>query len=83
VHETWALLEATASRLASLRELPAAIMWGMDDRTLPAPALAELRAALPRAEVHELDGVGHLVPELASEAVREAIHAVHGAGAVR
>lgn len=65
----WALAKALItsapmlSRLwrgrARLSEIPALIVWGASDRVLPPRLLSRLREGLPRAEVHELAGVGH------------------------
>ena len=71
--DTYVVVDATIDGLVALRHTPTVIGWGLDDPTLPTSCLAELRAVFPDARVHELVGVGHLVPESESELVAGAI----------
>ena len=49
-------------RLPALGEIPMLVLWGSEDRVIPAHDAAFLRAANPHAEVHVARGVGHLLP---------------------
>jgi pimeloyl-ACP methyl ester carboxylesterase len=40
--------------------VPVKIVWGREDRILPAKIADELKRLMPRAELHLLDNVGHL-----------------------
>jgi pimeloyl-ACP methyl ester carboxylesterase len=42
-------------------ELPTLVIWGRDDRVLPAVDVVEVTARLPHAEVHLIERAGHLV----------------------
>ncbi|WP_214414277.1 alpha/beta fold hydrolase [Sphaerisporangium fuscum] len=42
------------------RGVPTLVLWGSADRVTPLPDEARLSAALPHAQVHVFDGVGHL-----------------------
>ena len=73
VHVT-AVNETYEAELRSLR-CPVELLWGGADTDVP-PAVAEAAAALVpdgRARVTILDGVGHLVPTAAPDAVRAAV----------
>lgn len=50
-------------------EIPALVLWGEDDRFLPAELAERLGEALPRASIALLPGCGHLLPEDAPETV--------------
>jgi pimeloyl-ACP methyl ester carboxylesterase len=39
---------------------PALVVWGRQDRVLPASGLADVRAILPKADVHLIEHCGHL-----------------------
>ncbi len=65
------------SILADL-QVPVAIIWGEQDRILPARQLQRLRECLPRAQVHLLAGVGHNPQEEAPAAVNKIIIAFWG-----
>src|SRR5215217_2723555 len=79
----WALAKAlttsgpSLSRLwearANLSGLPTLIVWGLADKVLPSRLLARLRQALPHAEVHALEGVGHWPQEEAPEQVAKLV----------
>lgn len=55
-------------RLAEL-EVPALVLWGEDDRFVPAAIAERLGDVLPRASVALLPGCGHLLLEDAAETV--------------
>ncbi|PRY02721.1 alpha/beta fold hydrolase [Allonocardiopsis opalescens] len=44
-------------------DVPALVLWGREDRWLPASHAGRLAERLPRARVRLLDGAGHLVQE--------------------
>ncbi|MGI9658007.1 MAG: alpha/beta fold hydrolase [Gaiellaceae bacterium] len=71
--ETKAATAETRAGLDALRATPTLIGWGAGDATLAPELLSELRDTLPGAQVRELDGVGHLVPEAAAELFCDAI----------
>ena len=71
--ETRATVAASVASLDALADTPVVIGWGMDDATLQLSLLQELRGVFPQAQVRELAGVGHLVPESAAELVGDAI----------
>jgi pimeloyl-ACP methyl ester carboxylesterase len=54
-------------------DVPVKIVWGREDRILPAKMADELKRLIPKAQLHLLDGVGHLPhaekPELFCEIV--------------
>lgn len=52
---------------------PVQLIWGPLDPISGAHVLAPLRQLLPRADVIELDGIGHFVPDEAPQAVGQAI----------
>lgn len=54
-------------------EAPTLIVWGMKDPALPPKLLAGFRRDIPQAEIVELPGVGHFVPEEAPEELAQAI----------
>jgi pimeloyl-ACP methyl ester carboxylesterase len=49
------------ARLADLRAIPTLVLWGSEDRVIPASHAAILHQANPDAEVHVAKGVGHLL----------------------
>jgi pimeloyl-ACP methyl ester carboxylesterase len=49
------------ARLADLRAIPTLVLWGSEDRVIPASHAAILHEANPDAEVHIAKGVGHLL----------------------
>jgi pimeloyl-ACP methyl ester carboxylesterase len=59
--------------LAQLGDKPALIAWGMNDGVMSKSQLDGWRTRLPQAEVLALDGVGHLVPEAATDELAAAI----------
>ncbi|MDF3068524.1 MAG: hypothetical protein K0R38_4125 [Polyangiaceae bacterium] len=77
VRVLWTLakaLTASAPSLArlwqerqSLAKVPALIAWGLEDKLLPPRLLSRLQEALPQAQVHALEGVGHWPQEEAPE----------------
>lgn len=54
---------------------PLLLVWGMDDPVSGAHVLAAARPLLPRAQIVELDGVGHFPQDEAPEQVAAAIRA--------
>ncbi|MDQ4065753.1 MAG: alpha/beta hydrolase [Actinomycetota bacterium] len=52
---------------------PTLIVWGMRDPVLTPGLLKGMRRDIPHAEIVELPGVGHFVPEEAPDALAEAI----------
>ncbi|MGI9125229.1 MAG: alpha/beta fold hydrolase, partial [Mycobacterium sp.] len=48
------------SAFAALHQRPTLVMWGDQDKVLPAHHIEEARRALPHAETHLLPGVGHM-----------------------
>ncbi|TDD25228.1 alpha/beta hydrolase [Actinomadura sp. KC06] len=44
-------------------DLPVLVCWGADDSWVPAERGRELAALVPGAELHLVDGAGHLLPE--------------------
>lgn len=56
-HDYWE--KNPASRLATLQQVPAAIIWGMADPLIKPAHLTEWRRYLPNARVTELKDVGH------------------------
>lgn len=61
------------ARRAELERHPLSIVWGMADPAFSSKHLARWREAFPRAEVTEVEGVGHFVAEEAPESVLKAI----------
>lgn len=64
---TRAFGDAIDAGLSQLADKPALIAWGMEDEVLSLSSLSRWRARLPHASVLELEGVGHLVPEAATD----------------
>lgn len=58
-------------RLLDRIHQPVSIIWGQEDRILPVSQASELKALLPRAEVHLLPQVGHAPQEEAPEVTAE------------
>ncbi|MEU2791226.1 alpha/beta fold hydrolase [Streptomyces sp. NPDC007100] len=50
------------NRLGELR-LPTLIAWGREDAWLPVDHAERLKACIPHARMHVLEGAGHLVQE--------------------
>jgi pimeloyl-ACP methyl ester carboxylesterase len=63
-------IEEVAPRYGEL-DLPVLVVWGREDAWIPVAKGRELSAAIPGAELHVLDGAGHLVQENAGEALTE------------
>jgi haloalkane dehalogenase len=61
------------SERARLASIPALVLWGSGDRLFPASFAERWRAALPRAEVQQLPGVGHWPHEEAPDTVLTAL----------
>jgi haloalkane dehalogenase len=64
---TWRTLADVESRLPSLSDRPALLVWGMRDWCFRPDCLERFQQAWPNAEVHRLDDVGHWVMEDAPE----------------
>jgi len=66
-HPSRPALERVARGVSALgserASLPALLVWGTDDPVFGERYLRDLRARLPRADVHRVEGTGHLVPE--------------------
>ncbi len=58
-------------RLLARIHQPVSLIWGREDRILPASQATELQALLPQAELHLLPQVGHAPQEEAPEATAE------------
>ncbi len=69
----WPLVEASGRRLHELADRPAFVGWGLRDFVFDRHCLAEVRRALPRAEVLAFDDAGHYVLEDRHEALVPAI----------
>lgn len=52
---------------------PTLIVWGMKDPVLTPALLPGMRRHIPQAEIVELPGIGHFVPEEAPDALADAI----------
>lgn len=68
-HRTWGLLEKVEAGLASLEQLPKALIWGMQDWCFRPDCLAKFIEHWPNAEVHRLADAGHYVLEDAPDQV--------------
>jgi haloalkane dehalogenase len=68
-----ARFDALGARLASLREIPALVVWGMADRFVGAPHLARWKRELPNARFLELERAGHFAHDEAPEDVLAAL----------
>jgi pimeloyl-ACP methyl ester carboxylesterase len=55
------MLSASAAAYARVGEQtgPVMLIWGREDRTIPFEISEQVRAAIPRAEFHPIDGAGH------------------------
>ncbi|WP_405430122.1 alpha/beta fold hydrolase [Streptomyces anulatus] len=67
--------------------VPTRIIWGREDRFLPAPFAEQLHALIPHSELHWIEGAGHTVQEdapaqLLALLTRDFLPADAGAGAV-
>ena len=51
-----------AARVSDLAQIPTLLLWGTEDRVICAKDASTLRAAHPRAEIHLVRGVGHMLP---------------------
>lgn len=67
-----ALLEENEAALPSL-ELPTRILWGTEDTWIPLATGRRLASLVPRAELTEVPGAGHLVPYDAPVALATAL----------
>jgi pimeloyl-ACP methyl ester carboxylesterase len=66
----WALLSSrierrgmsmdTVYKRVAAAGIPVMLLWGKEDHTVPFGQSAGVRAAMPEAEFHPIDGVGHL-----------------------
>jgi pimeloyl-ACP methyl ester carboxylesterase len=90
-HRTWrsfvteqramvAELPALAARLSAIG-VPAVVVMGGRDRLLPRRAGTDLAAALPKARVVEVEGVGHALPFEAPDELAAVIREVAAAAA--
>jgi acyl-CoA synthetase (AMP-forming)/AMP-acid ligase II/pimeloyl-ACP methyl ester carboxylesterase len=61
-HPSRADQEAIAEGIRAL-DVPALLLWGPRDPVFGERYLTDLRARLPRAEVHRYEGASHLLPE--------------------
>lgn len=66
-HPTWAMLGQIEDALPTLADMPALLVWGMQDWCFTPECLERFVAVWPRAEVHRLADVGHWVVEDAPE----------------
>jgi haloalkane dehalogenase len=48
---------------ANIQDIPALLMWGMQDRAFGPPQLKRWRGVFHQAEIHELPDSGHFVQE--------------------
>ncbi|MEJ5945022.1 alpha/beta fold hydrolase [Pseudokineococcus basanitobsidens] len=64
-HPSRPALERVADGVSALgrADVPALLVWGTDDPVFSDRYLRDLQRRLPRADVHRVEGVGHLVPE--------------------
>ncbi|MBN2389673.1 MAG: alpha/beta hydrolase [Anaerolineae bacterium] len=51
---------ADAYRKVGQQTCPVLLIWGRNDKTVPFPISEKVRAAIPRAEFHPIDGTGHI-----------------------
>jgi pimeloyl-ACP methyl ester carboxylesterase len=61
-HRRWALglsLDTVYQRVARA-SIPVLLVWGTSDKTVPFERSASVRAAIPAAEFHAIDGAAHL-----------------------
>lgn len=62
-HPTWQTLAEIELGLRRFANLPAMLVWGMQDWCFRPDCLAKFEAVWPQAEVHRLEDVGHWVVE--------------------
>ncbi len=62
-HRSAATLDAIAAGLDALAARPTLLVWGTDDPVFSDLYLRDLRARLPHADVHRVEGSSHLVTE--------------------
>ncbi len=67
-HPSAEALDGIVADVATLRDIPALLLWGPSDPVFSDIYLRDLEARLPRADVHRFVGVSHLVPEEADVA---------------
>lgn len=67
--ETWQILKGIEQGLSIFEDHPTRIVWGMKDWCFRPECMHRLQALLPRAQVQQLDDVGHYVMEEASDEV--------------
>lgn len=67
--------ESYHEELARL-DVPVAMVWGDRDTACPLPLAREAAALNPRARLEVLEGVGHMLPLVAPEAVAQAVMAI-------
>jgi pimeloyl-ACP methyl ester carboxylesterase len=63
-------IDEVQSRYGEL-DLPVLVAWGREDAWIPLAKGRELSTAIPGAQLHVLDGAGHLVQENAGERLTE------------
>jgi pimeloyl-ACP methyl ester carboxylesterase len=59
VERTGMVLDTLYQRVAR-ESIPVLLLWGKEDKTVPFDRSASVRSAIPAAEFHAIDGVGHL-----------------------
>ncbi|HEY5662594.1 MAG TPA: alpha/beta fold hydrolase [Ilumatobacter sp.] len=62
-HPSAAALDAIAAGLDGLRDVPALLLWGANDRVFSDLYLHDLERRLPHADVHRYPSAGHFVSE--------------------
>jgi pimeloyl-ACP methyl ester carboxylesterase len=72
-HPSYEALRAVEQGLATLREAPVCLIWGMKDFCFTPHFLARFVEELPDAEVHRLEDAGHYVVEDAYETIEPII----------
>ena len=70
-HPTYRVLESLEKSLASLRELPAQLIWGMKDWCFTPECLKRFQTLFPQARTLEIPTAGHYVVEDAPGSVLE------------
>jgi haloalkane dehalogenase len=75
-HPTWREFEEASRAIDAFQKRPAAIVWGERDWCFTPRFREEWQRRLPKAAVHRLRDVGHLVPEEAPEPVEAALRAL-------
>ncbi|RPI97311.1 MAG: alpha/beta fold hydrolase, partial [Chloroflexi bacterium] len=75
-HPSAATMRAIESGLASLRDIPALILWGKEDPIFPPDVAAHWKTMLPRAAgPHLIESARHLLTEDAPDAMIEHLNA--------